>query len=129
MNNKQETTPLKSLPISIAIIVIIISIMTALYINTEKQQQPTAFFARSINDASYDCEAKIDKKFDGRLINKHYDAISSRYEADRHQYIIYYRISIRETEDEVPAIKDYLAKCIVWEKLGYVSEFQIIDAY
>lgn len=109
--------------LSIAAIVGAIAIISAMFISSASSQK-TAFFARSINDASYDCEDKINSYFDDELISKYYDDISSRYEANDHQYIIYYRVSAREMENDFPVIYDYMAKCVVWEKLGYVSSFR-----
>ena len=94
------------------------------YLGPEK---PVAFFVRDLNDASYDCEAKIVSKYDDELVSKYYDNLSSRYEDDKHQYLVYYRISVKEVEDGIPQVKDYMAKCIVWEKLGYVSDFRVYE--
>jgi uncharacterized protein YpmS len=109
-----------------ALIIAFIFIITLIALS-QNEPGKTAFFARSINDASYDCEATITNKYDEKLIYKNYDDFSSRYEPEKHQYIIYYRISVREETDDRPTIKDYLAKCIVWERIGYVSDFSIID--
>lgn len=120
--NTQSPKKNKVIFISISLLIIAAAIILILYKSIN--QQEVAFFARSINDASYDCESKIDSKYDDKLVNKHFDNISSRYEADRHQYIIYYRITVQEIEDDVPQLDDYMVKCVVWEKLGYVSEFR-----
>jgi hypothetical protein len=129
MSNKQKNKPQLSkliLMISALVIISIVVTMVSLYLNYRGNQGPAAFFARDINDASYDCEDKINGRFKEQLVSKYYDEISSRYDAKTHQYVIYYRVSAREVENGLPSIKDFMAKCIVWEKLGYVSDFQII---
>ncbi len=125
--DKQKKPNKKSKVLTVsALAIVIIATIVAVYVH-QKSKTQTAFFARSINDASYDCEDKIDSRFDEDLVSKYYDEISSRYEANKHQYVIYYRISVRLTENDLPVIKDYMAKCNVWEKLGYVSDFQVLD--
>lgn len=128
MKNKQRPNNMsKPLVISALIIIVVIACLSVYFNHTNNL--PTAFFARSINDASYDCEDKIDSRFDEDLVSKYYDEVSSRYEANKHRYLIYYRISVRTTEHNLPTIKDYMAKCSVWESLGYVSDFQILDIF
>lgn len=83
------------------------------------------FYARSIGEAADSCEEEIDGHFSKHLISKHYDQISSRYDASRKQYIIFYRISHRKVVDGIPSIEDSMAKCAVWESLGYVSDFSV----
>ena len=111
--------------------VILVAVMgltlLAVYLTYGERNMKQSFFARDINDATYDCEDKIDAKFKKRLVSKYYDEISSRYEANKNQYVIYYRVSARDIEGEYPMVTDYMAKCIVWEKLGYVSDFQVFD--
>jgi hypothetical protein len=110
----------------VSITVLLVLVAIAIYFNNAKTA-PTAFFARSINDASYDCEKKINDKFGNKLLSKNYDGLSSRYNSQKHQYLIFYKISVQETVDKYPTIKEYLAKCMVWEKIGYVSDFTILD--
>ncbi len=112
--------------ILLPVLIIAVIVMATLAIKA-KSANKVAFFARSINDASYDCEDKITSKYDDDLISKYYDNFSSRHEVEKRQYIIYYRISVREEIEDRPTIKDYLAKCIVWERIGYVSDFSILD--
>ena len=113
-------------PILVSITLLLVLVAIAIYFNTAKTA-PTAFFARSIDDASYDCEKKINDKFGNKLLSKNYDGLSSRFNSQKHQYLIFYRISVQEIVDNYPTIKDYLAKCMVWEKIGYVSDFTILD--
>lgn len=101
------------------------SISILVYFSVRVIDRPDAFFARSINDAAYDCEDKIKDRFEEQLLSKHYDQYSSRYDADDHQYLIYYRVSVREEDENVPITTDYMAKCVVWERFGYVSEFRV----
>lgn len=123
MKNSGNTK--KTLVTGTIVLIAVVGAMMALYFSYGINKGPDIFFARSINDAAYDCENKIANRFEDDLISKTYDQISSRYEPDRHQYIIYYNISVRSIEDDVTIINDYLSKCIVWEKLGYVSDFQV----
>ncbi|MEE8059618.1 MAG: hypothetical protein V3T17_17570 [Pseudomonadales bacterium] len=129
MKKKQQPSNIKSLITSGLIIAFFVGAVGTLYFNFGMPGKQTAFFARSINDASYDCENKIDQKFDEDLVNKYYDGNSSRYDSKQRQYIIYYRVSARYIENDIPMIKDYMAKCIVWERIGYVSDFQIFDDF
>lgn len=122
-NNKRKTSPLIILGIAVLLMMLF---MTIVFFTLGPEGQPTAFFARSINDASYDCEDKIDSQFDDDLVSKYYDEISSRYEPKRRQYVIYYRVSAYVEEDDVRVVEDFMAKCIVWERVGYVSDFQIL---
>jgi hypothetical protein len=108
----------------LAFLILLAGTTTILYYSTSNKGQ-TAFFARSINDASYDCEAKIVSKYGSELASKSFDNISSRYETNKRQYIIYYRISVKESDEGFTVVNDYMAKCIVWERLGYVSEFRV----
>lgn len=126
-NNSQSTQRLLA---SITLLVLIVITMAIIYITYHQELEPTAFFARDINDASYDCEAKIQNRYGDKLISHYYDQYSSRYEADEHQYLIYYRVSIQESDDnDRPQIKNLMAKCTVWEKLGYVSDFQVFEKF
>lgn len=106
----------------VAVLSVIIFSVTAFQPKTQ-----SSFFARSINDASYDCESKIEKKYGTKLVSKYFDNHSSRYEADRRQYLIYYRITVHELDQKIPTNNDYMAKCTVWERLGYVSEFRVYE--
>ena len=83
-----------------------------------------AFFARSIGEAADSCEEKINSEYGKTLISKYYDQISSRYEPDFKQYIIYYRISHSTTVDNLPTVQNMMVKCVVWQSLGYVSDFR-----
>lgn len=115
---------------AVVLLAIIAATLIIIYITYRQGIRPKAFFARSINDASYDCEHKINERFGSRLISKYYDQFSSRYDADEHQYIIYYRVSAEKRDrNNIPSIHNYMAKCIVWEKLGYVSTFQVFDNF
>lgn len=105
------------------------SISILIFFSARNNDRSDAFFARSINDAAYDCEDKIKDRFEEQLLSKHYDQYSSRYDADDSQYIIYYRVSVREEEDNIPVTADYMAKCVVWERLGYVSEFRVYNNF
>lgn len=122
-HNKRKTSTLIILGIALLVLALL---MTVVLLSLGSYKQPTAFFARSINDASYDCEDKINSEFDDDLVSKYYDEISSRYEAKRRQYVIYYRVSAYAEQDGVRVVEDYMAKCIVWERVGYVSDFQIL---
>jgi hypothetical protein len=122
-NNKNTKSLLISL---IVLLVFAVAAMALLVVNSDSSI-PKAFFARSINDASYDCEAKIDKRFKSELTSKSFDNLSSRYEPLKRQYLIYYRIGVREKIDDYYVNTDRMAKCIVWERLGYVSDFRILD--
>lgn len=95
----------------------------------EKADAPVAFYARDINDASYDCEDKINRYYEEDLVSKVYDDYSSRYEADKRQYIIFYRVSVNTEMDGYPTVVDYMIKCVVWERLGYVSDFQVLNFF
>ncbi|MEH6557111.1 MAG: hypothetical protein V7459_14205 [Oceanicoccus sp.] len=112
--------------VGIATSVIVAASFSLLFL-TKTSGEPVTFFARSIDDASYDCEDKIVSKYGNRLISKSFDNLSSRYQREERQYLIYYQISIRESNANYPAIDDHLVKCTVWERLGYVSDFRIID--
>ncbi len=125
MNNAKNAKSFK-IPLTFLIILLLAIGVMAVYFNAA-ETEPTAFFARSIDDASYDCEKKIADKYGETLLSKTFDELSSNYNSRKHQYIIFYWISIQEVIDEIPMMKDYLAKCIVWEKIGYVSDFTIID--
>ena len=83
------------------------------------------FFARSIGGAADSCEEKINDYFGDRLVSKYYDEISSRHDSSRKQYTIYYRISHSTSTDGRPGIENSMAKCVVWESLGYVSDFRV----
>ena len=130
MNAKKAPTKNSNFTAGLVLLALVMITSAVVYFTYGNNKQPTAFFARSINDASYDCEDKISARFDDRLISKYYDQFSSRYEADQHQYVIYYRVSIKEQDrDNITTVKDYMAKCIVWEKLGFVSDFMVFDKF
>lgn len=123
MSNKTNRT---NLFVGLAILIIVAASFSLLFL-TKTMGKRVAFFASSIDDASYDCEEKIVSKYGNRLISKSFDNLSSRYQPEERQYLIYYRISISESNTDYPAIDDHVVKCTVWEKLGYVSDFRIID--
>ena len=125
MNEKKNKT--RTILLAIFSFLLLLTATTAILYLTFDKKSKTAFFVRSINDASYDCEAKIINKYDDDLVSKSFDNISSRYEADRRQYVIYYRISIKERDEDFTVVSDYMAKCIVWERLGYVSDFRVFE--
>lgn len=106
-------------------LLIVIAIITFLFISSRSANK-NAFFVRNLNDATYDCEEKINNQFGPNLLYKSYDNFSSRYQAKDKQYLIYYRISVKDEQD-FSIINDYIVKCIVWEKLGYVSSFEILE--
>ena len=87
--------------------------------------QKVAFFSRDIDSAADSCEESISSYFGERMVSKRYDELSSRYNAQRRLYLIYYRVYSKEVEDDVPEVIEYLAKCTVWETLGYVSDFEV----
>ncbi len=122
--SKSKTT---KVVLAIFAFILLLAATTAILYLTINQKKKTTFFARSINDASYDCEAKINSKYEGDLVNKNFDNISSRYEPDKRQYTIYYRISVKEKQEDYAVVNDYMAKCVVWERLGYVSDFRVFS--
>lgn len=129
-SGNQATPPLQRRIAVITLVLLVIITLAIIYISYRQEMAPTAFFARSINDASYDCEAKIQSRFKDRLINRYFDPYSSRYEADDHQYLIYYRVTIQDLDDDGrPQVRELMAKCTVWEKLGYVSDFQVFKNF
>ena len=85
-----------------------------------------AFFVRSIGEAADSCEQEVVNNYGERLISKHYDEISSRYEPNYKQYTVFYRISFTTMENNLPTVQSAMVKCIVWERLGYVSDFTLI---
>lgn len=124
-NNKTSRNKLKLSAVIIFALLVVNSTIVLLYNN--RQAKPEAFFARNMNDASYDCEEKIRNKYQHRLVSSYFDDLSSRYEANKRQYVVYYRINIREEHDKAAAIREYMAKCIIWERLGYVSDFSVFE--
>ena len=124
MSNQSKTT--KVVLVIIVFLLLLAATTTILYLTINKEKK-TTFFARSINDASYDCEATINNKYKQDLVNKSFDDISSHYDPGKRQYTIYYRISIKEKQEDYPVVNDYMAKCVVWERLGYVSDFRVFS--
>lgn len=110
-----------------ALIFIVVTAVASTVIISKTVFGPTITTTRDIGMASDVCEERIVKDYKKTLINKSYDDISSRYEPSNNQYIVYYRITLRTVTDDTSAITTHLAKCIVWEKLGYVSSFEVID--
>ena len=106
----------------VMVLIVSIGVTVALFGPKEIKK---SFFARSIGEAADSCEKEIIDHFDDRLVTKYYDQISSRYEAERKQYIVYYRVSHAELINDMPTIEYSMAKCVVWESLGYVSEFRV----
>ena len=113
--------------VAIISIVVVILVIGLFYISSSGSNKKTSFYARDINDASYDCEDKIDKEYGDDLVSRHFDEFSSRYNADKRQYAIFYRVNINSEINGYPTITEYMAKCVVWERIGYVSEFSIIS--
>ncbi|MGK0442151.1 MAG: hypothetical protein ACJA0N_001958 [Pseudohongiellaceae bacterium] len=113
----------KIIPISILVLLAISLAITVVLFGPKEVKK--SFMARSIGDAADSCEEEIIDYFDDRLISKYYDEISSRHEPHRKQYTVYYRVSHAETVDELPTVEHSMAKCVIWESLGYVSEFRV----
>ena len=114
----------------LALLGIALATAVFVYLTFGASIQPQAFFARSINDASYDCEDKIKSRFGADLVSSQFDQYSSRYVADDHQYLIYYRVTTREELDNgALTTRDSTVKCTVWERLGYVSDFQVFNDF
>lgn len=109
------------------LIFIVVTAVTSAVIVSKTAFGPTITTTRDIGMASDVCEDRIISEYKKTLINKNYDDISSRYEPNNKQYIVYYRITLRSLVDDIPTVTAHLAKCIVWEKLGYVSSFEVID--
>jgi len=113
------------------IVLILIALFFALaimatYISyTITRADKQAFFSRDIASASDSCESDIKDHFGENLISARYDEISSAYKPQQKRYLIYFRVTARYEEDNVPSIEEWLAKCIVWETLGYVSDFEV----
>ncbi|WP_101759552.1 hypothetical protein [Oceanicoccus sp. KOV_DT_Chl] len=124
--SKKNNNMVKNILIGIVIVSVLVGTGLILYFYLG-DTKPKTFYVRDINDATYDCEDKIVNKYGDKLVSKHYDNLSSRFEEQKNQYLIYYRISIKEKENGLPMINDYMAKCVVWEKLGYVSDFRVYE--
>ncbi len=123
-------TGLKTPLIVMALLSVIAVTITIVYLTFGRSSdEPTFTFARSMDDATVDCENKIIDQYDDDIISKYFDQFSSRYDADRRQYIIYYRVHVKEIKDDLPVVNEYMAKCIVWERLGYVSDFSIFKDF
>ena len=120
-NNKGKT-PIIATFLLIALCITLV--ITVIMFGPKEVKQ--AFFVRSIGEAADSCEQAVTDNYSGRLISKHFDEISSRYEPNYKQYIVFYRISYTAMEDALPTVKSAIAKCIVWERLGYVSDFSVI---
>ena len=131
MTNDASSNPRRKLIISISLVLVIIITVVVTYLtySLSMGSGQKAFYARSMDDASYDCEAKIIDRFDERLINKHFDQYSSRYDANKRQYLIYYRVTASDNGEDVPTLKEHMVKCVVWERLGYVSDFSVFDDF
>lgn len=121
-----KLTKYRPLIISLVVILLIATSMAILFLLNKGEKEPQAFFARDINDASYDCEQKIIDQFDEQLVSKYFDDLSSRYLPEKRQYLIYYRVSTRTLENNIPVNNELMVKCTVWERLGYVSDFHIM---
>ncbi|MBN4055115.1 hypothetical protein JYU12_00065 [bacterium AH-315-K03] len=124
MKNKKNT---RSFLLGLLALLVLMATAMGILIVNSGPLGPVAFFAHSMDEASYDCEDKINKRLKSRLISKHFDNFSSRYDVQKRQYLIFYRLSIRESTDNYSAITERIAKCIVWERLGYVSDFRIME--
>ena len=125
-NNKPNQSTLAMIYNLIFLIVIIASAWL-LYLTYDPSATQKPFFARSISDATYNCEDRIIGRYEEDLISKQFDNLSSRYNANSRQYAIFYRITVREHKRDFSILKDYMVKCVVWETLGYVSEFSVFD--
>lgn len=106
--------------IILAILTVSVSVTVSLFGPKEIKKN---FFSRSLGDAANSCEEEIHSHFKKRIINISYDNMSSRYVPEFKQYIVYYRVNHTETVDDLPTVTETMVKCIVWESLGYVSNF------
>lgn len=113
------------------IVLILIALFFALaiiatYISyTVTRAEKVAFFSRDIGSASDSCEDNIKDHFGENLVSAIYDEMSSAYKPQQRRYLIYFRVTAQYTEENIPTIEEWLAKCVVWETLGYVSDFEI----
>jgi hypothetical protein len=111
-------------------LLLIITVITviATYVKYRDEDGNIRFNVATVDAAANSCENYIDDQFGQDIIHKAYDHGSSRYEPNSRRYIIWYRISTRTPdEDGVMTVKDLLAKCEIWEFLGYVSNFESYD--
>ena len=127
MVKKSTTKKGKSTLITLVILLVLFCSLAITIALFGPKEMKKAFFARSIGEAADSCEEEVIDYFGNRLISTHYDEISSRYEPTYKQYTVYYRISHTETINDLPTVKDSMAKCVVWESLGYVSDFNVFN--
>lgn len=129
MNNPKKTEPRFSnkMKLIVGLVVIALSSSAVTFLISKGVGSNKVTTARDIGMASDSCEERISDEFEDTLINQHYDDISSRYEPAKRQYIVYYRVTSSTIVDELPTVKTQLAKCVIWERLGYVSSFEVID--
>lgn len=94
------------------------------YVSNKK----VAFNVPDVDTAANSCEQEVKDAFGKELLHKSYDHGSSRYEENRRRYVIWYRLTIRRLDSEgIAVVQDKMAKCEVWEFLGYVSSFEVYD--
>lgn len=115
----------KSTLLALAIILVLCATVAITVVLFGPKEIQKSFLARSIGDAADSCEEKINDHFGERLVSKYYDEISSRHETERKHYTVYYRVSHKTMVDDLPSIEYSMVKCVVWESLGYVSDFRV----
>lgn len=113
--------------LTVGVIVIVAIAITSTILISNNINHPKVTKVRDIGMASDACEERIIEEFEDTLINKNYDDMSSRYEPSKKQYVIYYRVTTRDIEDDLPIIKSQLAKCVILERKGYVTIFEILS--
>jgi hypothetical protein len=109
---------------SLAIVVLTV-VVTFLWLNKRTSNDYSPYAARDLGSAATVCEQKIDKNLGASLLHKRYDDISSRYEASKKRYVIYYRLSVKNSAGN--GASEQFAKCVIWESRGYVTGFEVID--
>lgn len=130
MTPQSKNSTLRSAINALVLMCVIAATLGTIYLTYYQNPESATFFARSMNDASYDCEDKIRDRFSSSLISANFDQYSSRYDADDGEYIIYYQVTAQQIDKhDIPTIQNYMAKCTVWETLGYVSSFQVFDDF
>ncbi len=61
------------------------------------------------------------------MVNKRFDEISSRYDKQQKKYLVFYRIDTKTILHGAPQLKDLMVKCVIWETLGYTSDFEVFE--
>ena len=107
-------------------LVVVISVIGTVFISNNVNRSAVETM-RDIGMASDACEERINDEFEATVISKSYDDISSRYELEKRQYVVYYRVTSRDATEEIDTIKTQLAKCIIEERRGYITSFEVID--